>query len=234
MLGSSMGPRRRVAELMDDPSLGVAEHIAALAGLERINRISAVARAVWPRVERVAREAGRSIRLLDIATGAGDLPRALARLGHRRGLRIEAAGSDASPAALIYAARRAGSEPVEFFRLDPLREPIPRGFDVITCALFLHHLSEADAAALLGSMKEAAGRAVIVDDLRRDRVGLLFASVGTRFLSRSKVVRTDGIRSVRAAFTIEEAARLAWGAGLANASVTPHWPRRWILEWRRT
>ncbi|MCE5231058.1 methyltransferase domain-containing protein [bacterium] len=223
--------RHRVAEEMDDPRLGARRHMAALAGLGRINRVSLVARAIWPGIEEMARDEARPLRVLDIATGGGDLPRELLRIGRRRGIRIEAAGCDISEVALRYARER--SPGVRFFKLDALDEPIPPGFDAVVCALFLHHLKDGDAVRLLRAMGEAA-RAVFVDDLSRDAIGLGLAWAGTRILSRSPIVHADGVRSVRAAFTVDEAARMARAAGLEGATIRRHWPRRWLLEWRRT
>jgi hypothetical protein len=101
------------------------------------------------------------------------------------------------------------------------------------CTLFLHHLEEPDAVALLRRMRDAARRAVVVSDLRRTALGAAFTRVGCRLLSRSDVFLEDGMRSVAAAFTTEEARRLAADAGLDGARLTQVWPQRWLLEWRR-
>ena len=87
--------------------------------------------------------------------------------------------------------------------------------------------------ALLRKMKEASGTGVVVSDLRRSSLGMLFTWVACHTLSASDVFRIDGMRSVRAAFTTEEARRLADEAGLDGARVSPVWPQRWLLEWRR-
>jgi hypothetical protein len=100
-------------------------------------------------------------------------------------------------------------------------------------SLFVHHLDEQDAVRLLGNMAKGARAAIVVSDLRRTRLGLLFAWVGCRALSRSHVVHVDGARSVRAAYTAEEARHLADRAGLRDARVTTRWPQRWVLEWTR-
>ena len=59
--------------------------------------------------------------------------------------------------------------------------------------------------------------------------GLLLAWLGTRLLTRSPVVHVDSLRSVRAAFTRDEAAALATRAGLTSWRLTMHWPCRWRL-----
>jgi hypothetical protein len=52
-------------------------------------------------------------------------------------------------------------------------------------------------------------------------------------LSRSKVFRVDGMRSVAAAFSTDEARSLAAAAGLSGAQVVQVWPQRWLLTWRK-
>jgi len=72
---------------------------------------------------------------------------------------------------------------------------------------------------------------VIVDDLIRSRLGYALAWAGTRLLSRSWVVHTDGPLSVRAAFTPEELLRLAERASLSGAALQRFWPERQRLIW---
>jgi hypothetical protein len=122
---------------------------------------------------------------------------------------------------------------VTFATLDVAHEPLPEGFDVVLCSLFLHHLDDDGAVALLRRMRGAARRLVVVSDLRRTALGHLYALVGCRLLSRSPVFHVDGPRSVEAAFTSGEARDLAARAGLAGARVVQRWPQRFLLTWRR-
>lgn len=228
--------RRRVAEIMDQPDLDPQVHRHALRGLERINRFSGSARILWPGVQEAARrKAPRPLRLLDIATGAGDVPLRLWLRARRAGIALEIAGCDRSATALAYARERAVQvgAALEFFAHNALSDDLPSGYDVFTCSLFLHHLSEEEAVSLLRRMARAAERVVLVNDLRRGLSGWLLAWTGTRLLSRSPVVHSDGPSSVAAAFTTAEARSLAEQAGLTGASVGRRWPCRWLLTWRR-
>jgi hypothetical protein len=101
------------------------------------------------------------------------------------------------------------------------------------CSLFLHHLADDDARTLLARMRDAAAQMVAVSDLRRSKWGYALAWLGSRVVSRSEIVRTDGPLSVRAAFTIGEARALAYAAGLDGAKVRPIWPQRFLLVWNR-
>ncbi|MEW6253278.1 MAG: methyltransferase domain-containing protein [Planctomycetota bacterium] len=240
--------RRREPELMDQPGLNEQEHRAALRGLARANLVSRTAAQLWRPIRALAREAAAGskpgvrnpaapkLSVLDIATGAGDVPVRLGRMARRAGIALELHACDCSRRAIAagcQAAARAGVA-VEFFPLDVLRELLPGRYDVVISSLFLHHLDGADAVRLLRKMADAADRLVLVSDLQRGAYGLLTAWLGTRMLTRSRVVQIDGERSVRAAFTLSEARALAAQAGLAGATLRRSWPARFLLEWRRT
>ena len=221
---------------MDQPDLDPGTHVQALCGLERINRWSGSAHILWPSIRRLAGQAGATrLRLLDVATGAGDVPIHLARWARRAGIPLDIDACDRSPIALGHAQRRASEQEVSvrFFEWDAFSGPLPAGYDIITSSLFLHHLDHAQANSLLRRMVEAAGRMVLINDLERSRLGLLFAQVGTRILTSSPVVHADGPMSVAAAFTCKELLGLAEQAGLTGVTVQRRWPFRMLLSWTR-
>jgi SAM-dependent methyltransferase len=221
---------------MDQPGLDAAEHARALSGLGRINRVSRSAAMYWPGLRRLAEsQPGRPLRVLDVASGGGDVPIALARRAVRSGVNIAIEGCDRSAAAVQFAGEQAAARavPVRFFTLDALSDDIPSGFDVIVSSLFLHHLDEREAVGLLERMAGAAGQLIMINDLLRGPIEYALAWAGCRLLSRSKVVRHDGPVSVRAAFTMAEVRDLASRAGLEGVRLTRHWPGRFLLSWSR-
>jgi 2-polyprenyl-3-methyl-5-hydroxy-6-metoxy-1,4-benzoquinol methylase len=223
---------------MDQPGLDGQEHALALTWLGRINAVSRAAATLWPSLERLARARPSNagpLRVLDLAAGGGDTAVALANRAARSGLAIEIEGCDLSARAVAIAEGRARGRGarVRFFRLDALADPIPEGYDVLTCSLFLHHLDDDDAVLLLRRMAEAANRLVLVDDLARSRTGSWLAWFVCRALARSRVVQYDGPASAAAAFTPAEALDLARRAGLEGATIRRHWPSRFLLSWSR-
>jgi 2-polyprenyl-3-methyl-5-hydroxy-6-metoxy-1,4-benzoquinol methylase len=175
------------------------------------------------------------LRVLDLATGAGDLPIRLWHKARRAHIQLRLEGCDVSPRAVAYAHQRAKNQgaDVRFFQLDALADALPTNYDVLTSSLFLHHLNDEQAVNLLRRMAQAANRLVLINDLRRNLAGLALAYIGTRLLSTSDVVHRDGVMSVRAAFTLEEVRTLARNAGLEGAQVKKRWPCRFLLAWRR-
>lgn len=231
-----MQTRQHIPEIMDDPGLDPAEHEGALRGLRRINRFSRSASAVWKPIARACREAnGKTLRVLDLACGGGDVALGIARKAQSAGLPIEIHGADLSEQAVEIARRTAKEQGIDaaFFRLDAVNEAIPPGYDILMSTLFLHHLKESDAVKLLRAMTTSAGRMVLIDDLIRSQAGYALAWAGCRLLSRSRVVHHDGPVSVAGAFRIDEIRRMASAAGIEGSLIQRHWPERFLLSWSR-
>ena len=229
--------RHHQAELMDAPGLDPGSHRAALRGLDRINWFSRSADIVWKPIRSlIATEPQRTWKILDVASGGGGVAVTLAKRARSERVTIEILGVDVSTTAANHAqanARGAGYDNVSFRELNVLRNPLPDDYDVVMCSLFLHHLTSEQAVELLRKMAYAARRLVLVNDLRRTRFGYALAWWGGRLLSRSPIVHADGPMSVAAAFTTEEALRLAEQAGLKGAKIVLRWPQRFLLSWSR-
>ena len=236
MIVPDLDARHRQPELMDAPSLAPERRASALQALARVNALSGVAPRIWAEIRRL-REAGHAgpIRVLDVACGGGDVAVSLARRAARSGVDIEVHGCDVSSTALDFARHRSDrvGVPARFFELDVLAGEMPDGYDLVCSSLFLHHLDDDGAVALLAAMADSASRTLLVQDLRRTVAGYLLASGVLRVISRSDVVHTDGPRSVEGAFSLGEASVLARRAGLEGARVEACWPQRFRLTWRR-
>ncbi|HEX4141944.1 MAG TPA: methyltransferase domain-containing protein [Pirellulales bacterium] len=235
--------RNRQPEIMDQPELDPARHLAALGGLAQVNWFSRSVGIVWGPIRRLARRLQRpgsppsgALRVLDLASGGGDVAIALARRARRHRLALEIVGYDRSSTAVEYARSRAADlgVAVRFEVRDVLAQSWDGPFDVVMCSLFLHHLDEPQASDLLDRMARTARHLVLVNDLSRSRLGYLVAQVACRTITRSDVVRVDGPLSVAAAFRPCEAEGLARRAGLQGARVRRRWPFRFLLTWEPT
>jgi 2-polyprenyl-3-methyl-5-hydroxy-6-metoxy-1,4-benzoquinol methylase len=227
--------RCRQPEIMDQPDLDSGSFTGALCALERINWLSGSARILWPRIAELARSRKRSdLRLLDVATGAGDVPLRLWQRARKAGWNLHIAGCDLNRHAVAHALGRARDRgiPARFFAWDAVKDPFPDRYDIVASSLFLHHLDETGGLRLLGHMMKAAAHLVLVNDLVRSRAGYWLAVLGTRLLSNSAVAHVDGPRSVESAYTLAEARELAQRAGLEGARVERRFPCRYLLSWQ--
>lgn len=234
-------PQSRRPELMDDPALGEADHFHALRALARINTVSRTAAQIAAAVTRMAWQTPRTgtdrpLLVVDVGCGGGDVSVAIAtRLARDARLRpVRLLGIDISPRAVDYARTRtaAAAGNVSFSVHDAVASGCPP-CDFAVSSLFLHHLDDTTATALVRSMAAASAQGIVVSDLVRSPIGLALAVAGTRLLSGSRVARIDGPLSVRAARTPAEYRRLLDAAGLGNATIGRIWPERVLATWRK-
>lgn len=219
---------------MDQPGVDAELHHGALRGLARINRFSGTVSAVWRPLEQLSRrQPGHTLRVLDVASGGGDVAIGLAKRAARQGLPLQVSGCDISQTAVDYAsqqAQQAGVE-VDFFTADVLGKPLPTGYDAICSSLFLHHLDQDDAIRLLKGMRTATSRLIVVSDLLRTRLGYGLAWAGCRVLTRNPLCRVDGPLSVEGAFSMPEVLDLAAQCQLQDATIRKQWPERFLMTW---
>jgi 2-polyprenyl-3-methyl-5-hydroxy-6-metoxy-1,4-benzoquinol methylase len=211
-----------------------------LAARARANAWTGTARMLWPEIARVAWDLGRdalgeptarSLRLLDVACGGGDVALDLWKRARRRGVRLSIEGCDSSATAVAYAGEQASAlgADVRFSQCDAFSLPTERPFNIVTCALFLHRLEREQAVELLARLSSVARHLLLVADYERCRAGHVLARVGTGIFTSSAAVREEAQRAVESAFRADEVLALAKEAGLKAARVERRWPFRWLL-----
>lgn len=223
--------RQLQPELMDGPGLNSIEHAQALHGLRRLNIVSRAHHQLWRAiVEHTGVKSGGQLRILDVASGGGDIAMGIWTLARKGGVKLQILGLDSSPTACVEASQRCqfAGKSIAFSCTDVTKESLPRQFDVVMSSLFLHHLAWEEAAALIRNMS-TAGKLLIMSDLRRSAFGYAVAQMACRVVTRSRIVRHDGPRSVANAFTLSEMGELCHAAGLTGAIVRRKWPWRMIV-----
>jgi len=207
--------RATAPELLD---LGVpeAETLRSLADLRFVNRRLGNRSALLRAVREHLPPGGR---LLDVGCGSADLP---AFLLSRLPGPLFAVGLDVKVVHL-----RAAPAPVRRLVADVRRLPIrDRAFDVVTASLFLHHFDSPDLPALLRDLARLARRALVVNDLHRAALPLLFGRAAFPLLFRSRVSVEDGLLSIRRGFREAELRAAFAAAGLPAASIRRSFPYR--------
>lgn len=153
-------PFSREPELMDDPALPAADHVAALGALATINAISRTATHLVRGVMSLRGTENGTVKVVDVACGGGDVTVAIERRLARTAARLRPAvvGIDISQRAIGRAAHLAQQRAsgATFQVCDVLRGGCPP-CDVAVSSLFLHHLDDATAVMLLRHMAAAAG-----------------------------------------------------------------------------
>jgi len=217
---------------MDAPDCDRETLEAALRALARVNRAFGALSPVWRGVQRaLANRRPGPIRILDVGTGSGDIPRRLFRRLEARGWQPEFVLADLHPTTLGLArrwteawARGPGAVPrarFSYLRTTATRLPLADdSVDLVFATTMLHHLEREEVAAFLREADRVSRVGWIVTDLRRSRV----TAVAVRLLAetvwrRNPYPREDGPISVRRSFLPAEVREIARGAGLKRVEV---------------
>lgn len=218
-----------VLEIIDGPLPVAFDDMACcMMDISRVNGLFGGRMVTMIHVKRLlgALPADHLITVLDVGTGAGDIPRALVRWARREGRRIRVFALDRDADTLKIAAQVVRDYPeISFLRGDALALPIrPGGVDLTISAMTLHHLEPDAGVRYLAEMDAAARVGMIVNDLVRSRIAHAVVWLITRFITRSAISRHDGPLSVRRSYTPHEVSGLCEKAGVTDASVVHHWP----------
>jgi len=197
---------RRGYEILDDPDIDDAIRTRSLADVARSNTMFGGWRAVEAELANVLGSTRpRSISLLDVGTGIGDIPSLAMKSWRAHGVTITAFGLDLSTC-LLRQARDGGLIPI---CADALALPLAsKSVDIAICSQTLHHFESGDVITVLRELDRVARQRVIVSDIRRSwlaAAGIWLASYPLHF---HPVSRHDGVVSVLRGFTPEELRQL--------------------------
>jgi len=214
-----MALKRRIddPELMDTAQLTPREYKSALDFLTLTADWFGGASLFTRQLESWSRSWNReeAVSFLDVGTGGGDIPLAVARWARQRGFQARIIGLELVPETAEIARQRT----VEFPEISiitgdlfPFSQSGQR-FDFVTASLFLHHMPGTMALEALKAFDLLAKRGIIIGDLDRS-IPSLMAVTAASWVFGNRIVRHDGPLSVRRSFTPLELHDLAQLCGL--------------------
>ena len=221
------------AELLDVDAGTPAEISASVRDLDRINRWFGGIHTSQALVARVARTAGLArVSLLEVAAGSGNTAVAVQqRLGHE-GLQIDLTLLDRAVSHFA----NGGPDSLRSRKClggDALHLPFPDGsFDVVSCNLFVHHLSPQQVVQFVLEGLRVCRHAVVINDVSRSWLHLGFVYLGMP-LFRSRVTWHDAPVSVRQAYTSDEIEGLLHQSNPARVEIESHFLfRMGAIAWK--
>ena len=223
----NLATRSDAPELMDTGCTDAADYAACLRDLAQVNTVTLARRPTLAWLDRAMRRRspGEAISVYDVAHGHGDMLRAVARWGRRRGRAVRLGGVDLNPEAA--AAARAASPGLaldlttgDVLAADP--QPAP---DYIISSLFTHHLDDAHVVQFLRWMERHARHGWFINDLHRHPLPFHGFRLLARTMRWHRFVQHDGPVSIARAFN-----RAEWQRLLAEAGVPGQ--VRWVFPFR--
>jgi 2-polyprenyl-3-methyl-5-hydroxy-6-metoxy-1,4-benzoquinol methylase len=202
-----------VLEMMDRPQPVSMELEGDLRNIRQLNRWFGSHRLVSQFVRRWI-EPGDKLRIIDLATGSGDIPRLIVDYARKIGAEVEIDAIDKQSATLEIARKLSVDYPEIFYsEANILEWQTAKAYHLVLCSLVLHHFSDEEAVRVLRRCCELSQKFALVSDLRRG----LPATAGVYFLTalifREPMTRYDAQLSAARAFSFKELDKLARQAG---------------------
>lgn len=219
------------SEALDDPDTDAVLVRRMLADIEVANKffggVAVARRGLSHLLDR--RDNGTTLTLLDVGTGAGDLPRALRTWAARRGVTLRLIGLERSRAAARVAHDNGVATLVSCGGALPLR---PVSVDIVLLSQIVHHLDDDSAVHVLAGCAAIARRGVIVADLLPSRWAAFAFRWAGRGMGFHPITLTDGVTSLERGRRAKQMTALAVRAGVASSRVETRPIARVLLTWR--
>lgn len=205
-----------VLEMMDRPQPVSVELERDLERIRQLNGWFGSYRLILGFMRRWIKPSAR-MRVVDLATGSGDIPRLIADYARRIGAHLEINALDRQRATLEVATKLSGNYPEISYHEGNILEWNSGGtYDIVLCTLALHHFSDEDAVSLLRRSRELSRRFVLISDLRRGFLLQAGIYLLTELIFREPMTRFDARLSAQRAFSFSEmrglAVRAGWGS----------------------
>lgn len=215
---------------MDEPGVDPELLRKSLAFIRRINSLLGYTRATLHHLDRFSRNwtPGQTIRLIDLATGSADIPRAILRWADRKGFDVRIVAVDRHAVTASAAALATTDPRLQIIQADVFDLPFPpASFDYALTAMFLHHLDEAQIVDVLRTMDRLATRGIVVADLLRHYRAYAWITLFTALAN--PMVRHDAKVSVAQALSRQEVLQLRDQAAINYLRYDEHFGHRFVL-----
>src|SRR5437879_7550152 len=180
-----------VLEMMDRPQPVSAELERDLERIRQLNRWFGSYRLVLGFIRRWIKPGAR-LRIVDLATGSGDIPRLIINHSRAIGALVEIDAVDRQSATVDIARElSAGYPEISYIDADILEWKAAAAHDIALCTLTLTHFSNEDAVKVLRRCSEVATKFVLVSDLRRGFFLKAGVYILTAFVFREPMTRYD-------------------------------------------
>lgn len=169
--------------------------------------------------------------VLDVGAGSGEVLKEIALFARKRNANAFLVGLDLNELSAQSVAEEGKSfREINSVRGDALHLPFADGaFDFAICSLFTHHFTDDGVIDVMREMNRVALRGVYVIDLHRERGAYRMYKIFCTVFRISKLVRDDGLLSIKKGFQPDELSQLAKRAGFTDVTAQTVIPARVVI-----
>ena len=218
-------------ELMDADDLDPAIYDAVLTDLAKVNTLTLARRPTLQFLERIAHaNPGRSLKILDVGFGDGDMLRAIHRWGRSRNVELTLVGIDLNPKSASVAQAATPADMAIDYRAGDYAALAGEQFDVILSSIVAHHMTHGQLIAFLRFMQAEARMGWLVNDLHRHGFAFYGYPLLAMIMRWHAIVKHDGQLSIARSYRPAEWPPILAEAGISSARIFRAFPFRLCVE----
>jgi 2-polyprenyl-3-methyl-5-hydroxy-6-metoxy-1,4-benzoquinol methylase len=228
--------RSNAPEIMDDFTMEGEILRDALDKIASINKLLGGNKVTLDGVKTLLKgiDKNRTISILDVGCGNGDMLRTLADHGAKYGYQFSLHGIDANAFTIQHATSLSSAYAnISYYCKDIFHEDLPLvHYDIIVCTLTLHHFKDQEILNLLDFFKERSTLGIVINDLHRSKLAYyLFIALCYAF-GLNHMSREDGLVSILRGFKRADLEQYTKQLQFRKATIKWKWAFRyqWIIS----
>ena len=220
-------------EIMDNFSLEGEELREALDKIAAINRWLGGNQVTLEGIRKLLKNHTQDspIAVVDVGCGNGDMCRALATLGRRKGINFKILGIDANAFTIHHATHISATYPeISYAVMDVFSEEFANlSFDIALCTLTLHHFTDKEILYLMKLFANKAKLGIVINDLHRSALAYHLFELICFVFRINGMSRKDGLTSILRGFKKQDLEYFSQRLQLKSYSI--HWKWAFRYQW---
>jgi len=228
--------RSNAPEMMDDFSMTGEILKDALDKIASINKLLGGNKVTLQGVKELIKNLpkNKTITILDVGCGNGDMLRALAKYATNHGLQFELSGLDANQFTINHAQNLSVNYPnIKYICNDVFKDNLNKySFDIIVCTLTLHHFKDSEILKLVEIFSKKTSLGIVINDLHRSKFAYYLFKVICFVFRLNDMSRDDGLVSILRGFKRRDLLSYSGKLNLKKYSIRWKWAFRyqWIIK----
>ena len=220
-------------EIMDDFTLEGEELREALDKIASINQWLGGNRVTLNGIKKLLKDypKGKTISVVDVGCGNGDMCRALADYGRQTGINFNILGIDANNFTVRHADKISANYPEISYTVMDVFSPAFANleYDIILCTLTLHHFTDKEILFLLKLFSNKAALGIVINDLHRSAVAYRLFQLICFVFRLNRMSEQDGLVSILRGFKRQELENYSQQLQLKTYRI--HWKWAFRYQW---